>query len=140
MQRNRFLLLLVLGVANSSWAGVPDWLRSVAHDTLPKYKDDTNGVVLLHEEITSVDANGEIGSTYREAIKILRPIAREELSHVAVHFDNETKLTWLKGWSITANGQEYEVKEKDAVETNAVSDNFMSDSRLKLLQIPAAEV
>ena len=140
MLRNRLLLPLVLCVASTSWAAVPDWLRSAAHETLPKYKDDTNGVILLHEEITNVDANGEIRTTYREAIKILRPIAREELSHVAVHFDNETKLTWLKGWSITASGQEYEVKEKDAVETNAFSDNFMSDSRMKMLQIPGADV
>src|SRR3954470_11395822 len=103
--RNRFFILLVLCTASLSWAAVPDWLRSAAHETLPSYKSDTNGVVILHEEVTSVDPNGEIHTIYREAIKILRPNARQDLSRVLVYFDNETKLTWLKGWSITASGQ-----------------------------------
>ncbi len=123
-----------------AWAGAPDWLRSVAQGNLPAYPADTDGVILLHEESTTVDPNGEIHTIYREAVKILRPNRRESLSRVAVHFDNETKLTWLKGWAITASGQEYEVKEKDAVETNAFSSNFVTDSRVKLLVIPGGEV
>jgi hypothetical protein len=114
-------------------------LRQAARDPLPAYKADTKGVVLLDEEITTVDANGEVHTVYRRAVKILRPTAREELSLVRVGFDDETKLTWLKGWSITPSGQEYEVKEKDAVETG-LSDSFAVDDRYKLLQIPGAEV
>ena len=140
MRLNRLWLLIFVACALTCQASVPDWLRSAAHETLPAYKADTDGVVILHEEITSVDPNGEMHSIYREAVKILRPSARQELSTVAVPFDNETALTWLKGWSITASGQEYEVKEKDAVETNAFSDNFLTDSRLKVLSIPGGEV
>ncbi len=126
--------------AATSWAvSVPDWLRAAAHQPLPAYKADTKGVVLLDEQITTVDGFGEVYTVYRRAVKILRPTARESLSHVVVYFDNETKLTWLKGWSITASGQEYEIKEKDAVEAN-LGESFVEDTRYKVAQIPGGEV
>jgi hypothetical protein len=134
-----FLLLIVFAIASPlANAGVPDWLRQLARAPLPAYKADIAAVVLLDEEITTVSENGEIHTVYRRAVKILRPTANE-YGQVRVHFDSETKLTWLKGWSIAANGQEYEVKEKDAVETNALGDSMYSDAKVKVLLIPAAE-
>lgn len=139
--RNKNILLFLFALtAASSWAvSVPDWLRAAAQQPLPAYKADTKGVVLLDEEITTVDNNGEVYTVYRRAVKILRPNARESLSHVVVYFDNETKLTWLKAWSITASGQEYEIKEKDAVEAN-LGESFVGDTRYKVAQIPGGEV
>ena len=131
---------MMLTSAVTCWAGVPEWLRSAAHESVPNYKAETNGVVLLHEEVTNVDSNGEIHTVYREAIKILRPNARKQISEVVVGFDNETKLTYLKGWAITASGQEYEVKEKDAVEMNAAYSEFITDAKVKFLPIPGGEV
>ena len=140
-RRNKLLAVIIfLVLGTSSWAAVPDWLRQVAKQPLPAYKPDTKGVVLLDEEITTIDQSGEIHTIYRRAVKILRPNAREELSHVVVPFDNETKLTWIKGWSITASGQEYEVKEKDAVETGALGGSFAEDTRHKILEIPGGDV
>ena len=43
------------------------------------------------------------------------------------------------GWCIPAQGKEYEVKEKDAVEASAFSGALYQDSRIKVLTIPAAE-
>ena len=138
--RNKSLLLsALLALTCSAWAGsAPEWLRQLARQPLPAYKSDTKGVVLLHEEITTVDSSGEVHTIYRRAVKILRPTARESLSHMVVHFDNETRLTWLKGWGITASGQEYEVKEKDAVETGG--DAFAEDTHYKVLEIPGGDV
>src|SRR6266496_278443 len=137
--RNSLALLLFLVVAiPASHASVPEWLRQLARAPVPTYTADTAAVVLLDEEITTVADNGEIHTIYRRAVRILRPTARQ-YGHVVVHFDNETKLTWLKAWSVTGSGQEYEVKEKDAVETNALGDSMYSDSKVKLLSIPAAD-
>ena len=33
-------------------------------------------------------------------------------------FDQETKLNYLRGWSITTKGQEYEAKDKDNFEVS----------------------
>jgi len=126
--------------ASASWAAVPDWLRAAAHDPLPTYDAETKGVVLLDEQITTVDPDGQIHTVYRGAVKILRPNAREELSEINVPFDNETKITYLKAWSITATGVEYEVKEKDAIEQSASYSELITDARVKSLSIPGGEV
>jgi transglutaminase-like putative cysteine protease len=127
-----------------SWAGspvlgaVPGWLRAAAQASLPKYPDDTNAVVLLGEQITTVTDAGEINTLHRQAYKILRPQGRDR-GIVAVYFDNETHLTHLRGWAISADGKDYEVKEKDAIETSAFSESLYGDTRHKVLKIPAAD-
>ncbi|HEY6348469.1 MAG TPA: DUF3857 and transglutaminase domain-containing protein [Candidatus Angelobacter sp.] len=132
------LLLFVLFLAALAGAGTPDWLRSVANQPLPKYSDDTNAVIVLDEQWTSVDHEGEIKTLYRRAYRILRPEGRK-YGTFAVYFDEETRLTYLKAWSVSAQGTEYEVKEKDAVETSPFAGALYVDKRLKVLKIPAAE-
>jgi len=75
---------------------------------------------------------------YRRAYKILRPEAREDYAEVAVHFDLETKLSYLKAWAIPPTGPEYEVSEKEAIET-ALQEELYSDKRYKILRIPAVK-
>jgi transglutaminase-like putative cysteine protease len=132
------LLLSVLFSASQALGGVPDWLRTAARSPLPSYPEDTNAVVLLDEQATTVSESGEIKTLYRRAYKILRPGGRSR-GIVAVHFDSETQLTSLKGWSIPAAGRDYEVKEKDAVETSVFSEALYQDARAKVLRLPAAE-
>lgn len=132
------LPVLVLFLGSTAMAGTPDWLRALAGQPLPKYPDKTNAVVLLDEQLTSVDHEGEIKTLYRRVYKILRPEGREH-GTFAVYFDQETRLTYLKAWSISARGTEYEVKEKNAVETSPFEEALYLDTRLKVLKIPAAE-
>jgi hypothetical protein len=105
---------------------------------LPEYPKDTVAVVLLSEQVTTVKNNGEIETLYRQAYKILRPEGRR-YGKALVYFDNETRLTYLKAWCIPANSNEYEVKEKDAIETSLFQESFFSDTKYKVLQIPAAD-
>ena len=140
-RRNEIFAGLLLGVlfsASQAVAGVPDWLRVAARAPLPSYPNDTNAVVLLNEQVTTVKDNGEIETSYRHAYKILRPEGRE-YGTIGVYFDLETHLTYLKAWSISARGDEYEVKEKDAVETGAFGVGLYNDTRHKVVRIPAAE-
>ena len=129
----------VVTVPQVGMAGVPDWLHAAARTTLPAYSDETNAAVVFDETTTTVKNNGDIESTYRRAIRILRP---EGMRHarVAVNFDAETRLTYLKGWSISARGHEYEMKEKDAIETSLLSESFYDDVRHKVLSLPGADV
>jgi hypothetical protein len=114
----------------------PDWMHDAARQTLPAYPPETVAVVLLDECVTTVKENGEIETLYRRAYKILRPEARDEYGGVAVDFDAETKLSYLKAWAIPPTGPEYQVNEKDALETGW-SEELYSDKRHKLLQFPA---
>ncbi len=127
---------LALG-AGSALANTPEWLRAAAGATLPKYPDDTKAVMLFSEQVTTVGDNGEIQTLRRGAYKILRPQGRE-YGTVVVHFDKDTRLISLKAWCIPADGKDYEVKEKDAVEMGEFGELYQ-DTRHKLLKIPASE-
>ena len=94
----------------------PEWLRAAAQDKLPDYPKETVAVILLNDQQTTVKDNGEIETHIRRAYKLLRPEARDSYGGISVHFNNETKISCLKAWTITSNGQEIEVKDKDAVE------------------------
>src|SRR5277367_868518 len=78
----------------------PDWLRAAAHQTLPEYPKDTVAVVLLDEEQTTVKDNGDIETRHRCAYKLLRPEAREKYAYAFVDFNNDTKLSFFKAWTI----------------------------------------
>src|SRR5262249_19627467 len=75
----------------------------------------------------------------RIAYRILRPEGRG-VAQIELGFDDETKIKSLRGWSITAKGQEYEAKEKDAFERSKSSYEVFSDKKERVLVLPGAEV
>jgi transglutaminase-like putative cysteine protease len=129
---------LIQGPSRVQADTAPEWLRTAAQDNLPKYPEDTVAVTLLSEQQTTVKDNGDIETRYRRAYKLLRPEAREQFGSVVVRFDNETKLSFLKAWTITSTGQQMELKEKDAVESGLTSYDLYSDARVKILKFPEA--
>jgi len=131
------LLALALHAAPAD-AGTPEWLRAVARTTLPKYAEETAAAVVLSERTTTLKDNGEIKTTVRRAYKILRPEGRK-FATVAVFFDSETRLTYLKGWSIGPQGAEFEAKEADAIERSVFDGVLYQDTRYKLLTIPGGQ-
>ena len=128
---------LVLMAPRPLEAKPPGWLQAAARAPLPAYPEGTEAVMLLSEQITTVSKEGDVKTRYRIAYKILRPEGRR-YGLVTVHFDNDTRLTYFKAWSLPARGDSYEVKEKEAVETSPFSGVLFQDQRLKTLQIPAA--
>jgi transglutaminase-like putative cysteine protease len=117
-------------------ADAPGWMHDAARDPAANAPADASAVILLDEQQILVKDNGEVETLHRRAYRILRPNGRE-FGHVAVSFDGQSKLTYLKAWCIPKDGKDYEVKEKDAVEIN-FHDEFYSDLRTKVLDIPAA--
>jgi hypothetical protein len=147
-ERKRLLAISALGAALGAalfypvpgvLAGTPDWLRAAAAMPLPAYPPETQAVMLLDEQVTTVRDDGEIRTTYRRAWKILRPDGRNR-AYVGATYDSETRLTYLKAWSITAAGVEFEIKEKDFVETSYGSGSFYDDVRRKGTKIDGADV
>jgi hypothetical protein len=130
--------VFVWKVHNAQADSAPDWLRSAAQEKLGDYPKDTVAVVLLDERQTTVKDNGDIETRYRRAYKLLRPEARDEYGFVRVPFDNQTKITYLKAWTITPDGHEMEVKEKDAAEIGVSTYEVFSDNREKILSFPEA--
>ena len=132
------LVLVLLAGPRLLRASTPDWLRAAAQTPPGKYPDDTKAVVLLDEQITTITESGEARTLYRRAYRILRPEGRK-YGTVVVPFDQETLLNHLRAWSIPRAGNDYEVKDKDSVETGLFSESLYEDTREKLLEIPAAD-
>jgi hypothetical protein len=117
----------------------PDWLRAAAQEKLPAYDKETVAVILLDETQTTVHDNGEIDTLHRGAIRLLRPEARREYGGIAVDFDKDTKIAYLKAWTIESTGHEIAVGEKDAIEHGFLADIEYTDVRVKALQFPEAD-
>ena len=138
--RGFLLLLLTSLLTATARAGVPDWLRSVAQQPAKSYPDDVNAVVLLHETETTVKDSGETITRERRVIKVLRPNGRSA-AYQGVPFDEETRLSYFKGWSISAKGLEYEAKKEDVAEVSAGEGyEVYSDAKAKVMRIPGVDV
>ena len=117
---------------------VPDWFRQIAHAPLPHYPEETDAVVLLDDETLNVKDNGEMYETHRRVLKILRTGGkRYGIFHAS--YDKDSKIEWMHAWSISANGQEFELKDKDAVETTPYDDALYLDIHFRVMRPPAIE-
>ena len=68
------------------------------------HADNPIAVILLDEQQTTVQNNGEIDVRHRLAYKLLRPEAQDSYGYASVGFDNEAKVTSFKAWTITPDG------------------------------------
>jgi len=122
-------------------ADAPAWLHALTSVSVPEHDDRTDAALLLSEDVLTVQPNGKMKRFARRAYKILRTKGKEYgIAHANV--DAETKILNMKGWCIPAQGKDYEVKEKDAIETSlagVANGELVSDLRTKLLSIPAAD-
>jgi hypothetical protein len=115
-------------------------MHAVVNAPLPAYDEKTDAVLLYSETNVTVISTDKIRTQVREAYKILRPNGRHH-GNVEVYFNPQRKIKTLHGWCIPAQGKDYEVQDKDAIE---VSPSFMgaeliSDVKYKVLRIPAPD-
>lgn len=133
------LAALIFFVVAPARADVPAWMRSAASNPLPKYSDETNAVLLYDETTIVVKDAGEVHSIHRRVYRILRTSGRDR-GILDVPFDKDTKIVNMRAWSLPAGGgKEYETKEKDAIETQLSDEDLYSDTRHRILRIPAAD-
>lgn len=129
-----------LGVVPCVANDAPPWMHAQVNASLPAYDDKTDAVLLYSETDVTVVSADKIKTTVREAYKILRPDGRGR-GIVSVYFNPQRKIKSLHGWCIPAQGKDYEVKDKDAVEVSPGIEGgeLISDVKYKVLRIPASE-
>jgi transglutaminase-like putative cysteine protease len=136
-------LCVVLGVGGALPAlasDAPPWLHAQLNAPLPSHDEKTVAVVLYADTTLTVQPNGKIKRQYREVVKILRPDG-EARGTIRVYFDAQSRITDLHAWCIPVSGKDYEVKDKDAVESAIIGvdgGELVGDLRTKTLRIPAA--
>ncbi len=136
------LVLFFLVAVRPAVAGdAPAWMHALVSAPLPAHDEKTDAVQLYSEKIVTVQSADKIKTTVREAYKILRPGGRE-FGTLVVSFNSHTKITGMRGWCIPAQGRDYEVKDKEAMEISLPKidgSELVSDVKVKVLRIPAAE-
>ena len=129
------------GVPRSAAGDAPGWMHALVNVPLPAHDEKTDVVLLYSERIVAVQSADKIKITVREAYKILRPGGRE-YGTLAVSYNSYSKITGMRGWCIPAQGKDYEVKDKEAMEISLPKidgSELVSDVKDKLLRIPAAD-
>lgn len=134
-------LVLLAAVPLAGAADAPQWMHAAASAQLPAHDEKTDAVLLYEERDVTVQSADKIKIQVREAYKILRPSGREYgIAWVAFH--NGQKINKFHGWCIPAQGKDYEVKDKDAVEVGVPKvegSEMITDTRAKLLRLPAPD-
>ncbi len=114
-------------------------MHALVNAPLPAYDEKTDAVLLYSDETVTVLSVDKVRTVVREAYKILRPNGRG-YGTVGVPFDSHQKITGMRGWCIPAQGKDYEVKDKEAVEESLPmipGSELILDVKEKLLRIPA---
>jgi hypothetical protein len=145
---SRWSRAILLGVLVCLWyvppmAGgdAPEWMRVLVNTPLPVHDDKTDAILLYSETNVNVISGDKVKEQVRVAYKILRPGGRE-YGYAAVSFNPRKKVTKLHGWCIPAQGNVYEVKDKDAMEIalpKIEGSELISDVKVKVLEIPASD-
>src|SRR6266576_848605 len=137
-----FAAVCVLAVVRPALAGdAPQWMHAVASVPLPAHDEKTDAVLLYSERNVNVQSVEKMKTHVRIAYKILRPSGRD-YGIAAVPFNAHSKINGLRGWCIPAQGKDYEVKDKEAIEVSlpkVAGSELISDVKDKLLRIPAAD-
>jgi hypothetical protein len=134
------VVLAALHVPCAQAATAPDWMRAQTSVPLPAHDAETDAVVLYSDTELAVQGPGKMKRRERRVIKILRADG-EGYGVVRVDFSPQSRVTAMRGWSIPAQGKDFEVKERDTIETSITDvdgGELISDVRSKVLRIPAA--
>lgn len=134
--------LCLLSISGHARAGdAPAWMHAVASAPVPAHDEKTDAVLLYEERTVNVQSADKIKTQVRRVYKILRPTGRD-YGIAGVSFNAHAKINGLRGWCIPAQGKDYEIKDKEAVEValpKVEGSELISDVREKLLQIPAPD-
>src|SRR6516225_3818441 len=133
--------LATLAYAPSALCDAPQWMHDVVNAPLPAHDEKAEAVVLYSETDVTVVSGDRVKTVVREAYKILRPEGRQH-GTVWVYLNSHMKITSLHGWCIPTQGKDYEVKDKDAVETSPPmipGAELVDDVKYKVIHIPAPD-
>ena len=120
-------------------ATAPDWVHAAAAQKLPDYPPETNAVVLLDDRNFRVSPDGSAVEHVRHVVRILRPQGRGE-GEILVHYDNGSKILSMNVWSMTPDGHEYAMKDKEFTDVGlAESFEMYSDDRARIAHAPGAD-
>ncbi len=132
------LLLLAGCSAYASAPPLPDWVQQAAAAQVPS-PTGAKAVVLLSDELLTVQPDGQAKLRHREVIKLLRPQGRENAELVAWSGMGR-KLLSFHAWSIGPDGRQYTVKDDQIREEGGDEGGMLYiNDRAKVVTPPGAD-
>jgi hypothetical protein len=133
---------LLASVPPCAVGDAPQWMHALVNVPLPAHDEKTDAVLLYSETSVNVISANKIKTVVRRAYKILWPDGREYGTVFIPFVSPGQKINGLHGWCIPAQGKDYEVKDKEAVEIalpKVDGSELITDVRDKLIRIPAPD-
>jgi hypothetical protein len=143
MRIARFAIFLLLGVSAfqvvlASTPQLPDWVLQAAAAPVSGLQH-AKAVVLLDDDLLTVQPDGQARLRHREVIRILRPQGREYAELVAWTGLGQ-KLLSFHAWSIDPSGHQYTVKDNQIREEGGEEGGMLYvDDRAKIVTPPGAD-
>lgn len=137
---NRYLsfgLLITFGLSGlAAGVSVPPWVKDASKISPAAYSPESTAVTLLNDTDMTVLDSGDYIEHSREVVKVLRPNWRDE-RNLAVSLHNGEKINFIRAWTIDASGHEFELKDKDCMESAPFSFELYSDIHWRVCQAAA---
>lgn len=112
---------------------VPSWLTQAAAQNNPSYDKDVPAVVLYHEQIVALNADGLMTTTTNYAVRLLKREGKPFADAGVYYLQSASKVRDFKGWLIRS-GNPVKVYGKDQI-TDLISDpdDIYNEGRVKTI-------
>src|SRR5215470_5549603 len=132
------LSLVFLTVCGAHAFSFPDWVQQAAATQLSNLAN-AKAVVLLKDDLLTVQHDGQARLRHREVIKLLRPQGRD-YAELLAWSGGGTKLLSFHAWSIGPDGHQYTVKDNEIREIGAIGSGMLyADNRAKIVTPPGSD-
>ncbi len=132
-------LFLIALTATSLQAAedAPTWVHEAAAQNVPDYPSKVTSVVLLQEEMVTVDPDGRRVMRERGAIKILQP-AGDPLRSYRTYNVKNGRIRDFQGWLISPGGKAVPYAKNRMIDVALSRDYVYDEARAKVLECGAA--
>jgi transglutaminase-like putative cysteine protease len=131
-------LVFVLAPLTLRAAGdMPDWVRQAAAQTIPAYSAKVTSVVLLKEEIVTVDPDGRRVMRERGAVKILQPSGEMPEAYRTYNVKNG-RIRDFEGWLLPPTGKPSTFAKNRILDVALSRDYTYDEARAKVLEFGSA--
>src|SRR5580704_2131212 len=103
-------------LSTTAQGSTPAWMRAQLGAQVPAHDAKANAVILYRETVLTVTPNGKIKRLNRQVTKILRPDGVDQ-AKPRFYYGPTNIITDVHGWSVTPDAKDYEVKERDAIDS-----------------------
>jgi hypothetical protein len=131
------LLLALTATALTAAEDAPSWVRDAASQTVPDYSSKVTSVVLLQEEMVTVDADGRRVMRERGAIKILQT-GGESIEAGRSYNTKNGRIRDFQGWLIPPTGKAIPYAKNRVIDVALSRDYVYDEARAKVLECGAA--